>query len=169
MKKIKIIIGLNFVTTSVTFVLMCVEAVVLILCVIGQATKGDGEWLFALKMLAVLAAIWVVCFLIALAVCRKRLVLTGHILMVTKGKNVLYQTPIEDIAWLDYDPFNPMITEIGQITFRAKTPVPENIYLYMGWVSYRRVKKYIDSHKDCSSGFGSIGPGSIGENLSGRL
>ena len=144
MKPIKVTLGLNFVTVFVTTLLACLEGFILVLCSVGNITKGDGEWLFALRFLYGVVTIWVVCFFIALAVCRKKLIVTDSKLMVTKGREILYETSIAGITWIEYDFFAPVTrSQIGEMLLAARNPKPESLHLYMGWISYKRIEKRI--------------------------
>lgn len=151
-RPLKVIIGLNFATSFITAILASLEGLVLILCAIGNATKGDGEWFFALQFLAVMAAIWAVSFLVTALVCRKRVVVTDSKLMVTKGHEVLFETPLEEITWLDYDFFAPITSpQIGEMLLAAKHPKPEGLNLYMGWISYKKIERRIRPFLDGKS------------------
>ena len=145
-KPIKIRIGINIVTSFLTVILACVEGFVLIISAIFDALRGGEDWLFSLRFLAVLVGIWLVCFVVALIACRKRLIVTDSTLKVIKGKDVLYETPLNEIAWVGYDFFDIIDrSQIGEMLISAKSPVPEDLSLNMGWLSYKRVEKRIRS------------------------
>ena len=162
-RPIKVIIGLNLVTASLTFMLLFLEGFILILLGISQARDGKADWLFALKFLGVMAIIWAICFLVALIICRKRLIVDDSKLTIRKGRIVLYETPIEDINWVEYQPFGP-ITGTGRMLLSGKRPVPEGADATIGWMSYKRIEKRIKKLKkemdaaipaDCTNAEGS--------------
>lgn len=141
---------MNFVTVFVTALLACFEILVIIFQCIGCIFNDRwDQWVYCLYVLIGLAAIWIVCFLIALIVCRKRLVIMENVLFVAKGQSILYSCPLSEVIMLDHEPFAPITrSSIGElIIINKKHPLPNNLYLYMSRLSYWRVVRFFKKKK----------------------
>ena len=143
-RPIKIRLGLNFVTSLITALVLFMEGVILILCAIGHATRGNGQWMYAVYFLVVFASIWGISFIIALIVCKKTLIIMGSVLKVTKSGQTIYETSLVDVRWIEFEPFAPLTrSQIGELIISSKKPLPSGLNLYMDWFSYKKVSKRI--------------------------
>lgn len=145
-ESLKIRLGLNFATVFVTFCCCCFELLVVCFTLFTSIYFGRwDQWHYCLYVLYALMAIWMICFVVALIVCRKRLVIEGRILRVEKGGKTLYECEVSEITSIQRKRFSPILdSEPGSIIIEnPKNPIPNGIDLFMDWVSYKRVVKLI--------------------------
>lgn len=148
-KKITIILGLNFATVFVPWLCCCFELMVVIFTVISYIYNGRWDkWDHCFYLFCALLIIWVFCLIIALLVCRKRLVIEGKMLRIKKGREVLYQCDVSEIYAVKRERFSPFSSEPGSIIIvNYLHPVPKSFLLLMSWFSYKRVSNYIKNYK----------------------
>ncbi|MCR5514097.1 MAG: hypothetical protein K6F36_01500 [Bacilli bacterium] len=149
-KGITIIIGFNLVTTLLPLVLGFFEFLVVFVQVMRGISTGEwGLWIRCLYWLIGFVAIWLVAFFIALIVLKKRLIIEGHTLRITQGKETLYQCDISEIRAVHRERFSPLLNaEPGSITIiNPDNPVPKKILLLMSWASYKKITNYIKMAK----------------------
>lgn len=146
-RPLKIILGLNFATVFMTLFVLCFEVLAIIAQCIGCVVHGRwDQWMFCLYFAIGLSCVWLAVFAVALIVCRKRLVIAGETLKVTQGKRVLYACDVTDICFLEHDSLSILRSNIGQLMLvNRKHPLPNDMCLYMSWLSYRRVRKRVEA------------------------
>ena len=145
-KRITIILGLNLITVLLPFFLGCFELLVIFVHLMIGVSTGEWEsWVGCLYWLAAFASIWVVSFLFALFLCKKRLIIDGCTLSISKGKEILYQCDISEVRAVYRARFSPFInSEPGSIVIvNYEHPVPKRLLLLMSWLSYKRICAFI--------------------------
>ena len=149
-KRLTIILGLNMATVFVTSLCFCFECLVLISTLFASIYNNRwDQWDHCLYCLFALSALWLVSFLVALFICRKRLIIEGRTLRITKGKEILYQCDVSEIKSIERERFSPLLKSDpgGIIIVNFRHPIPKDILLSMSWFSYKRAIRTIAKQK----------------------
>lgn len=85
------------------------------------------------------------CIFTAALICRKRLIIEGQTLRITKGRETIYQCEISEIKSVERLRFAPLTQSFpgGILIVNYVHPVPKDLDICMSWISYKRVLKLI--------------------------
>lgn len=145
-RPLKAIIGLNFATSLFACFFGCFWLFFAIGYIINGLIKGEWEGWKALFIGAgVLLGIWTISLIVTLIVCKRRIVLDGSNLRITRRKEIIYECPIRDILKVERGRFSPIINSNpgSIIIINFIRPLPDNEEFYVGWFTYIRIKRRI--------------------------
>ena len=145
-KKITIVLFMNVATEVVPAFCLGLELAIVFLTFLTSAYYGNwSQWSHCLYSLYGMFCIWGGCIFTAALICRKRLIIEGQTLRITKGRETIYQCEISEIKSVERLRFAPLTQSFpgGILIVNYVHPVPKDLDICMSWISYKRVLKLI--------------------------